>query len=381
MRLTIGCNWDERLIDEFAGTDVKCLFGKLDRDIIGGGRPTYLCRSVTREYATNYIQKAKKAGIEFNYLLNAACLGNMEFNTEWHNQMLEFIDWVVSTGAKRVSVAVPYLIELIKKRYPELHVSASTFARINTVQRAKYFEELGADEITLDIMINRDFKMLKAIRKSVNCELTLLVNNTCLFNCPYSFYHAEMHAHSSQEKHESQGYCQEYCLYSCTKQKYSDPVELIRSRWIRPEDLKFYEEEIGINQFKVVDRLKETSWILNTVNAYLNRSYKGNLAEILNLPVGAIQAINEQFAHMTKKEAELGLGEFVSVIPFIDNSKLDGFLAHFKQVDCSRIDCNDCNYCTKIAQEVISMPDGCQKIVANFAKALDMMKNGEFIIK
>jgi len=54
-----------------------------------------------------------------------------------------------------------------------------------------------------------------------------------------------------------------------------DPSQLIRSAWIRPEDLRHY-EEIGIHDFKLSGRTKTVAWILKCMRAYAKRSFKSN---------------------------------------------------------------------------------------------------------
>jgi len=54
-----------------------------------------------------------------------------------------------------------------------------------------------------------------------------------------------------------------------------DPSQLIRSAWIRPEDIRHY-EEIGIHEFKLSGRTKTVAWILKCMRAYAKRSFKSN---------------------------------------------------------------------------------------------------------
>jgi len=48
---------------------------------------------------------------------------------------------------------------------------------------------MGVEEIIIDEHINREFKTLEAIRKAVRCNLELIVNNICLWQCPYNYEH------------------------------------------------------------------------------------------------------------------------------------------------------------------------------------------------
>jgi collagenase-like PrtC family protease len=62
-----------------------------------------------------------------------------------------------------------------------------------------------------------------------------------------------------------------------------DPVELLKSPWIRPEDIPHY-EAIGYDRFKITERFKRTPLLLENVRAYENRRYDGNLLDLFTLP-------------------------------------------------------------------------------------------------
>lgn len=49
------------------------------------------------------------------------------------------------------------------------------------------------------------------------------------------------------------GFYLDYCLIKCTLIRFSNFKEMLKTRWIRPEDLKEY-EEIGIDSFKITGR-------------------------------------------------------------------------------------------------------------------------------
>lgn len=379
MKLTVATNWDERLIDELKDTDVITLFGKLNDDIIGGGRPSARTSNITKEYAESYIRKVVDSGMEFNYLLNSSCHGANEYNKEWHQKMLNFVDWLSDIGVGKCTITTPYLMEVMKKRHPHIKISVSSYNKITTVKKAKFFEELGADDICVDDSINRDFEVLKQMKQKVNANIVLIGNNTCSFECPYSFYHNNMNSHKSQSGEGQKGKNYFYNLNRCTQFKYSKPEEIIKSRWIRPEDIAFY-ESIGIDTFKLVDRMRPTEWILNAVKAYLNREYKGNLAEILNLSTFIVNTIPGLYKDIKGIEKHIVNGKPMDLIPYIDNQKLDGFLDGYKNKNCKNLDCDTCKYCNAITGKVLKMPELTEQIINSFDFGWEKLVNSEAIL-
>ena len=221
----------------------------------------------------------------------------------------------------------------------------STIAHVNSVARAKLFESLGADSITLDININRSFGALKAIRNTVGCELTVLMNNLCLYQCPYEYYHHDGLGHASQNYNPLRGSYVDYCVLRCTLDRLRDVSQVIKCRWVRPEDIHIY-EDIGIDMFKISSRAMPTEKILRAAKAYSSRHYQGNLYDILN-----VVAPKAGFAS-SAPPGERGNGIGSPPRYYIDNQALEGFMDFFRKQDCSS-GCDHCGYCQRIADKAI----------------------------
>lgn len=359
MRLRVGTNWDFSLLDALQGTAVDALFGKLPFDIIGGARPGFVLPQVDRKYVERYIRACHEKGIEFSYLLNAPCLGNLQYSRKGYRQIVDLIEWVEEAGADSVVVGVPYLIDLIRKRFPRLKVKASTTARVNTVRKALQYEDMGVEEIIIDEHINRDFKTLEAIRKAVRCNLEILVNNICLWQCPYNYEHVNHDGHASREGEEEANCYLQYPGYLCLYRKLTEPVELLKSPWIRPEDLPHY-EALGYDRFKITERFKRTPILVEHVKAYQNRRYDGNLLDLFTLPrKGAFTPLHLEYFIKPEHVNIMKISELEKVFDLevrqliqIDNRKLDGFIERFKTIDCNQTSCDQCRYCETVFEKV-----------------------------
>jgi collagenase-like PrtC family protease len=333
MELSVTTNWDFTLIENISRYPVYEFLGAMAKNPVGGGRPAVILPAPDPGKVEEYVQEVHKKGIRFNYLLNAQCMGNVEYDKKRHRHLLHHIEWLCKTGVDSVTVTIPYLIQIIKKQFPSLKIKASVIAAIGSVQRAKFFEEMGVDEINLDYMSNRDFTFLKKVQKHVKCTFVLLANDICLFQCPYRSYHYNTTAHASQDWCDIDTFYIDYCMINCTLQFLHDPAKIIMARWIRPEDTGVY-EEMGFTRFKIGGRNMSTEWLTRAVKAYSEKKYNGNLFDIL-----AAIAI--------KKDPDK------NIYCYIDNSKLDGFIEKFKHTDCTHI-CGECDYCGKIAKKAVS---------------------------
>lgn len=285
-------------------------------------------------------------------------------------------------GVDTVTVAIPYLIEVIKKIAPNIKVSLSTFSYVDSLQKALEYEKLGVDIITMPEVTNRNFKLLEKITKNISCKIQLIATNPCMVDCPYRMYHYNTQSHGSQNGHVSKGVTFDYCLLKCTRNMLQEPVELIKSRWIRPDDISVY-EEIGIHDFKITERMKTTERITSICKAYTAQKYSGDLGRLLSLRVKEdflkpqkLPSSNDyNMKYIYESRDVLFKGGLK-----IDNSKLDGFIDFFKKKenDCLNTLCGvECRHCYNYAEKALNYDEEKNKnAVEEISNLLDKVTTG-----
>lgn len=378
MRLSVATNFDPALVEAVKEYPVVELFGKLREDAVGGGRAPYQLARVSRKRLAGHVRHARGAGIGFNYLLNASCLGNREMTRAGQREIEDLAGWLCEIGVESVTVSSPYLLRLVKARHPGLKVRVSVFAGVDRVRKAQMWEEMGADCIVLDsILVNRELRTLERIRRSVRCDLELLVNNNCLSGCALSPMHMNALSHAGQAWHGNRGFFIDWCFLRCTGMKLRDPVNYIRSEWIRPEDLHVY-EGVGYDLFKIAERDIPTEHMMTRVRAYSGRRYDGNLLDLVQ-PY-AFRAtkgsgryyrrglgwffrfflrpglVNPARMFLLKRIADMRhmIRPVDGAAPvFVDNRSLDGFLERFLESGCRDADCGECRWCHEFAERAV----------------------------
>ena len=206
-----------------------------------------------------------------------------------------------------------------------------------------------------------------------------------MFNCPWATYHFQLEGHDSQNTYNNPLKYFSYCRFNCKQKSAKEPYELIRGMWIRPEDMHYY-EEIGLNKFKIIDRLKDTEWLINAIEAYVNRTYKGNLSDIIcsfdTFKKDSIKTPRIKDEDITANNIQ-NLRKFWDLKPYIDNEKLTelNFLEFFikNKLDCRNKICKNCNYCKQIAdQAIIVDKENAENVVYNLdfikEKLIDIVK-------
>lgn len=393
MKLSVAANYDLELVPRLATYPVGEVYGKLPRDIVGGGRPSYMATPLSAKDLARYVSALERHGIAFNYLLNSSCLANREWGRAWQKKLLRTVERLAAIGIRRLTVSTPYLLERIKATFPEFHVKVGIYAQIDTPRRARFWRDLGADALTLEsFSINRDFATLGAIREAVDCELQLIANHPCLPNCAMQPYHQNGFAHSSDGSREL---FIDYCFLNCTRRRLEDPSLLIKAAWIRPEDVTFY-EAMGYEHFKLLERGIPSAELVRRVAAYSDRTSGDNLADLI-LPYG--------FKEPTKKPAlwllrhffkprqvdPIKLRPFYSLLrrqgmlfalernPFrIDPSKIPAdFVNSFSSRRCAYLDCGDCKYCEEVTAEAVTVDPAFRRDqVRALAEATDSLTAG-----
>jgi collagenase-like PrtC family protease len=377
--LSVATNFDDGLLDAISEYPVTEVFGKLSSDLIGGGRASFTLPPLSRKRFERHVEKARSNGIGFNYLLNPACMDNREYTRQGQREIEALLEYIESAGVSAVTISLPFLLPIIKKRHPRLKVRVGVYARVDGVAKARFWEDGGADCITLEsLSVNRDFSMLAALRKALKLELQLIVNANCQLFCPLSGQHMVNLSHASQKGHPSRGFMLDWCVMRCSYDKLKDPVQYLRSEFIRPEDMGMY-LDMGYDSFKVLERGAPTPVLLKRVKAYTKGRYDGNLLDLIqpfgykensgaSLSAGWFNKWRYLFRPRMVRLSKLmklkdlaakrGMLEPLKGEPvYIDNSELSGFIPGFRDRDCRSNDCAACGWCASYARKAVRVDE------------------------
>ena len=393
MKLSLAANYDSNLLPQVAPLGVTEIYGKLPYDVVGGGRPSYMATPMDRRELAEYVGACHHHNIEFNYLLNASCLGNDEWTGRFQRRFIGLLDWLTEIEVDTVTVVLPYLLQIVKQRYPHFKTKVGIYAQVDTVKRAQYWESLGADSINLEsFSINRDFEKLARIREAVSCDVQLIANHFCQPNCPFQIQHQNGFAHASGAKRR---FLIDYPLLQCNYRRFSDPTLFISAGWIRPEDIHHY-EAMGYETFKLIERNIPSEELLKRCQAYAARKWDGNLAELLLswgfkkhppsfswwylLRTFGPWNIGPRKAAMVKQFLELqGIFFTTDRLPLvIDNRKIPAdFIERFRAGDCCDLDCAACGYCAEIAREAVHIDEKfLETVLPMYAEIEDLLVSG-----
>jgi len=396
MRLTVPANYDSAILPDLKRSGAVELYGKLPFDITGGGRPSYMATALSRKGLGSYIDACHAEGLEFNYLMNSACFGNEEWTRRFHRQLDKLLTWLTEKKVETLTIAAPYLVQVVKRRFPHFKVKVGIYAQVDTVKRAKYWEDLGCDTINLEsFSINRDFETLAKIRQAVKADLVLIANHFCQPNCPYQIQHQNGHAHASGL---NPTFYIDYPIMQCQKNRLTHKELFISAGWIRPEDIHRY-EALGYTTFKLLERNIPSDVLVARARAYHDRKWEGNLADLLLSwgfrkrppkwsPVHMLRAFRFWKMPLGLSGPALAFLKGNGMLLYtqeknpvtIDSTAIPpNFLDRFQKGSCNQRACADCGYCAGIAHRAVSIdPAFLDKMLPLYQDFEDRLTAGRF---
>lgn len=344
----VGTNFDFKLLDVFADINNLSNNGNKITEIYGSdrehhqlaARPAFRLPEVDEDTFKKYVAEAKNRGIAFNYTMNSIIpFGSKSEFVKHIDEIISFIHFCEETGVYRITIANPMMLEVIRNiAYSDIELELSTIMHIDTVTQIKYFyENYGVRKVCCNLNKNRDFKFLERAAEYCNKNgiiLELMVNEFCGVGGNNYATHCVFRdscyiCHATNKTLQDTLTMMEYPMGLCTPSRNRNPANWLRLKFIRPEDIKAY-NNIGINHFKITGRTGSTVYITKTVKSYLDESFDGNLLELWK-PLESIKdsSVEDIFSYN------------------IQNKSLYGFLNHWENgFVCDNEVCGQtCKYC------------------------------------
>ncbi len=310
IEFTVATNFDRTLIEEYnelnrlhKRTKIVEVFGSLPLTLVGHGRSSIGLPNITYEDLEQHIRHVHHCDMKFNYLMNGVT-GPEKSDADWPKKCLYEISRLKEIGVDSITVTDTDVLFLLCCNFPSIKPNISLIKGIDTVEEAKRFSDL-VHSITLNPhSINRNISRIAEIVNSVECSIGLYANISCINNCPHKKAHYEYVSRYSRQKKEDNN---DPFIISCACKFREDRTQLLRSPFIRPEDIENY-SQLGVDIFKLSDRKMPTETLVRIVSAYMDLSYNGNLFDLIFLE-----------GRPWRNETQEDIVKF----PYIDNSRLN----------------------------------------------------------
>lgn len=367
MNITVGTNWDPTLLEELANVpEVTEYMGSLPQQAIGTDRPPMKHPRASWEEIEQHISRIHETGKRFTWLLNIPT-GGREWEPGKHSRIVDYVGRIADCGADAVTVAAPGHIEIIKANFPHLQIHMSHNSGITTSAQLKAWSDLGADAACILRFKNRLLPYVEQLVKHSAIPLQITCLSVCVPGCPakISQYHlsitgAQCVEDGPQTVHSKDGHG--FHVAYCHKYRFSNPEELVKGCFIRPDDLHYF-EKIGVAGVKLDSRTLPTPGIVARARAYAGQRFEGNLMDLLNVfhmagfkvpgppPAqgAAADLTDEQLGDLLFKAARRY--DFHELLNF-DNRGLDGWMKRMLEKPCTAT-CNQCDHCVDFADQAM----------------------------
>jgi collagenase-like PrtC family protease len=359
----IGYNFDPELIEVIKNLNEKYdgisriveVYGSDRAHAKLSARPEFRLQDIDLLELSEHIKALKEINVEFNYTMNTIFPGSKRDVVDGFDEIVEWVETLISIGVGRITVANPLLLEIIRKVSSDIPIEISTVAHIDAVSQIKYYKEkYNIDKVCGNLMYNRNFTKLRAMATWCNdndVKLDLMTNEFC-GNGSGSYATHCIHrdacylCHATEVTKNDAELLQTYPMNRCMNSRDIDPACWLKMRFIRPEDLHYY-RSIGIRDFKITGRTGTTEYIKRVVEAYCAEIYDGNL-------LGLWKNLDTIYSGAKEEDTNNEI--------FVDNTKLDGFLDQWYHNDwrCDEKNCGEkesidepdnCNYCNRFWEE------------------------------
>ena len=279
------------------------LDNSIQKNVLLNGRFAFI-----NNYDINQIKKLKDFLIKYD-------INNIVFlDTYFLLFLIQFDDFF-----KQINYipSINFGIDSIEKFY-----SLNDFLELNGLKKIK---EINIDR-NLNLLQNKRNILMEKLKKE-NVKVKILVNEGCLFNCPFKCSHDFVISilnnlsinNSIIIKNNFEFYSNINEKLGCIKLYKHNPYLVLKSPFIRPEELQNFDDDII---FKIAGRTFNEDLLKKVLLAYFTEDFDGNLLEILD----SLNALKYYY--------------------YLDNKRIPNDFFEFRN-KCNK-KCENCNYCKEI---------------------------------
>jgi hypothetical protein len=319
-----------------------------------------------------FVDKLKKAGISFNLMMNSSCYSNRLFSDEGKEWIKRELQMITSLGIEWITVSNYNLARRISSLAPNIKIIISVMNNIIDIDAIAFTQKQDFNFTGLVIGKGilkqiRKLKLLLSFLRTQKLKGIVMANDFCpSSNCP-----ERMSDHNNTCAHYYSN-TEDYVSPSihCRKMPMMEPAHFLQAPIINPKDIRFY-ENIGVQFFKLTDRVMPDQTLINICDAYFNRQYDGNLFDLFTYTSYLGESPRSPRRLSDEEIIEIYLGGYKSFKahrtyfvcqPFADARTLSGqgkFFEFFEKEKCT-MECGSrtmgipgCYYCEDQSKKIL----------------------------
>jgi len=238
--------------------------------INAGAQAVYLAgrRFGARAYASNFSDEELISVIHYAHVRGVfvyVAINTMVFDDEI-DDLISYTDFLVKHGADAFIIQDLGVMHLLRKRYPNMVLHASTQVNAHSVSQVKFLKELGIKRVVL--ARETPFEVIKQIKKQVDIELEVFVHGALCVCFSGNCLMSSMIGGRSGNR----GECAQPCRlpYALIKdhQVISDQTYLLSTKDLMTIDYLKELIDLGIDSIKIEGRMRKPEYVIQSVKSY-----------------------------------------------------------------------------------------------------------------
>ena len=272
--------------------EVKEIYTPFDSKLFG--TPRVSKHEITSETIFAILPLVQETNTSINILLNPIVRPEKYYTLSGLKELENLIKPFIEKEIFDYTIGDMPLAIHLKNIFPEIKIHISATANINSLERAGYWvENVNVHEICVDTSKNKDIEFLKSLRSYTGCRIKIIVNESCLPNCPM------VDAHRTTI---SLGiYPEQDINYTdvCQNIKNKQPWYIYSSGCITPKALYTFYQGV-IDTVKFVGRQRSTTDNIGVILHYLDKDNE-NYFSLKNSPVKESLGVFQKVSNCDKK--------------------------------------------------------------------------------
>lgn len=238
--------------------------------INAGAKAVYLAgrRFGARAYASNFSDEKLISVIHYAHVRGVfvyVAINTIVFDDEI-DDLIAYTDFLVKHNADAFIIQDLGVMHLLRKRYPNMTLHASTQVNAHSVNQVKCLKELGIKRVVL--ARETPFEVIKQIKKQVDIELEVFVHGALCVCYSGNCLMSSMIGGRSGNR----GECAQPCRlpYTLIKdhQIISDQTYLLSTKDLMTIDYIKELIDLGIDSIKIEGRMRKPEYVIQAVKSY-----------------------------------------------------------------------------------------------------------------
>ncbi|MEA1984855.1 MAG: DUF3656 domain-containing protein [Euryarchaeota archaeon] len=222
-----------------------------------------------RAYAGNFSNEELKEAIDYAHLRGVKVYVTMNtlLRDEEFRDAVELLHHLDVWGADAIIVQDVGLFSLIREKFPELPVHASTQLTIQNTEGVRLFQRSGVRRVVLAREMS--LEQIRTIKQHTNMQIEVFVHGAlCISYSGQCLMSSMIGGRSGNRGHCAQPCRREYHLLDKGREVPTDGEYLLNPRDLNTASLIPQLVEAGIDSFKIEGRMKRPEYVAAVVQVY-----------------------------------------------------------------------------------------------------------------